>query len=317
MGIKFSRVDYKYDVFSDKVLNDVNLNINEKDEFVFILGHTGSGKTTIVQNMNVLLLPTSGQIEIFGKNVVTKVKHPLKLNTKKNKMRYALPSSNKLFVRGNTLVYYNHLKDLRKHVGLVFQFPEYQLFETTVLKDVMFGPKNFGLSDEEAKKSAIDALRLVGVSNKLYEKSPFNLSGGQMRRVAIAGILALNPDIIILDEPTVGLDPKGKEELIHLLKDIQKRTHKSIIVISHDMNVVAKCAKRVIVMNKGKIVFDGNTHKLFENIPFLKEYNLDLPDIALTALKLKEKGLIHFNSLPLTKEELLNIITSDGGDRNE
>ncbi len=312
MGINFQRVSYKYSYNSPLTIKEVSLNVQSKDEFICILGHTGSGKSTLVQNMNALLLPTAGQITIFSKDVVKLVKHPYKLNTKKNRLKYDFINNNKLFVKGNKLIYSNNLKSLRKHIGLVFQFPEYQLFESTVLKDVMFGPKNFGLSDEEALKEAKKACSIVGLPKDVLEKSPFSLSGGQMRRVAIAGILALNPDIIVLDEPTVGLDPKGKEELMNLLVKIQKETSKSIIMITHDMNVVGKYAKRVIVMDKGNLVFDGNKRDLFEDIERLHRLNLDLPTSSNLALKLKNKGLINYTRLPLSKEELETVIL--GGD---
>ena len=315
MGINFQRVSYKYAYSAPLTLNEVSFDISKTNEFICILGHTGSGKSTLVQNMNALLLPTSGQITVFEKNVVKKIKHPYKLNTKKNRLKYNFEDNNKLFAKANKLIYSSNLKDLRKHIGLVFQFPEYQLFESTVLKDVMFGPKNFGLTDEEAMKAAKKACRLVGLPNDIYEKSPFGLSGGQMRRVAVAGILALNPDIIVLDEPTVGLDPKGKEDLMKLLLQIQHDTDKTIIMITHDMNVVAEYAKRVMVMDQGNLVFDGNKRDLFEDLDRLHQFNLDLPTCARLATKLKEKGLINYTHLPLTKKELENVIL--GGDVNE
>ncbi len=308
MAIKLQNVEFKYSALAPKTLKDVSLEIKEKDEFVFILGHTGSGKSTVVQNMNALLLPCMGNIYVYDKAVIMKMKHPLKLNTKKNRLKYNFEDNKKMFAHGNKPSYNPHLKDLRKHIGLVFQFPEYQLFDSTVLKDVMFGPKNFGYSIEEATKLAKDACKLVGLSENLLEKSPFNLSGGQMRRVAIAGILALNPDIIILDEPTVGLDPKGKDDLMELLVNIQNETHKSIIMISHDMDIVGKYAKRIIVMNKGKVVYDGKKRPLFESREKLYAFNLDLPNSAHLALELKNRGLIEFNHLPLFKEELEKVI---------
>lgn len=285
MGINFQNVDFKYaKKASNKQLDNVSLHISSKDEFVMILGHTGSGKSTLVQHMNGLLFSTNGSVTVFDQKVI-----------KSKKVK---------------------LKPIRQHVGLVFQFPEYQIFESTVLKDVMFGPLNFGKSKEEAENLAKDACHLIGITDDFFEKSPFNLSGGQMRRVAIAGAIACDPDILILDEPTVGLDPKGKDELMNLLIEIQKQTHKSIIMITHDMNVVAGFAKRVIVMNHGKLVYDGDKHQLFENEQLLKEFNLDLPIPALLAKDLIKKGLINPEHLPLTKEELFNEITK-GGDSNE
>lgn len=283
MGINFYNVNFSYDVKASNTLKSINLQITKEDEFITILGHTGSGKSTLVQLMNALNLPTSGMIEVAG----TKI----------------LPNNKEI------------LKPIRKHVGLVFQFPEYQLFEETVLKDVMFGPKNFYKGKEDVKELALNALKMVSLDESLYERSPFNLSGGQMRRVAIAGILASNPDILVLDEPTVGLDPKGKTELMEMLVRIQKETSKSVIIITHDMNVVANYAKRCIVLDEGQVVYDGNKREMFENYEFLKKHNLDLPDISKIANSLKNKGLITFKQLPLTKNELFKVITR--GDENE
>ena len=281
MGIDFQNVDFTYSKkTSKKQLNHIQLHIDAKDEFLMILGHTGSGKSTLVQHMNGLLFASSGEVTVFDQKVI-----------KSKKVK---------------------LKPIRKHIGLVFQFPEYQIFESTVLRDVMFGPKNFGKAKEEAESLAIHACHLVGLSDDFLEKSPFNLSGGQMRRVAIAGALACNPDILILDEPTVGLDPKGKDELMHLLVDIQEKTHKTIIMITHDMNVVARFAKRVIVMHQGELVYDGDKHALFENHSLLEAFHLDLPTPAVLAEGLISKGLIHPTYLPLTKEELLSAIIKEG-----
>ncbi|MBS5852206.1 MAG: energy-coupling factor transporter ATPase [Staphylococcus sp.] len=284
MGINFQNVDFKYSKkASYKQLDNVNLRINEKNEFVMIVGHTGSGKSTLVQHMNGLLLATCGKVEVFNINVI---------RSKKIK-----------------------LKPIREHVSLVFQFPEYQIFESTVLEDIMFGPKNFGKSKDEAKELAIKAAHLVGINDDILDRSPFTLSGGQMRRVAIAGAMAIDPDILILDEPTVGLDPKGKDELMNLLVKMHNETHKTIIMISHDMNIVASYAKRILVMDQGKLIYDGNKEELFTDEEFLKAHNLDLPVISTIAKGLKAKGLINYDKLPLTKDELYNIIV--GGKTNE
>lgn len=284
MGINFQNVDFKYSKkASYKQLDNVNLRINEKNEFVMIVGHTGSGKSTLVQHMNGLLLATCGKVEVFNINVI---------RSKKIK-----------------------LKPIREHVGLVFQFPEYQIFESTVLEDIMFGPKNFGKSKDEAKELAIKAAHLVGINDDILDRSPFTLSGGQMRRVAIAGAMAIDPDILILDEPTVGLDPKGKDELMNLLVKMHNETHKTIIMISHDMNIVASYAKRILVMDQGKLIYDGNKEELFTDEEFLKAHNLDLPVISTIAKGLKAKGLINYDKLPLTKDQLYNIIV--GGKTNE
>ena len=277
MGINFSNVGFTYDVSASKTLSDINLQINKNNEFITILGHTGSGKSTLVQLMNALNLPSEGSIKIMD-TIISNKNKPI-------------------------------LKPIRKSVGLVFQFPEYQLFEETVIKDVMFGPKNFYKGSKDEKEMAIKALKMVSLDESLYERSPFNLSGGQMRRVAIAGILASDPDILVLDEPTVGLDPRGKVELMEMLVDIQKNTGKSIIIITHDMNLVAKYAKRCIVLNNGNIVYDGPKKEMFQNTDFLLEHNLDIPDITKLAKSLKNRGLITFKTLPLTEKELFNIIT--------
>lgn len=283
MGINFYNVDFHYDLKASKVLNNINLKINKENELITILGHTGSGKSTLVQLMNALNLPTKGIVEVDGIQIL---------------------HNNKAL-----------LKPIRKHVGLVFQFPEYQLFEETVLKDVMFGPKNFYKGTIDVEKESLKALEMVSLDASLYERSPFNLSGGQMRRVAIAGILASNPNILVLDEPTVGLDPKGKADLMEMLVKIQETTSKSIIIITHDMNLVAKYSKRCIVMDQGEIVFDGDKRELFKNEAFLIEHNLDLPDVSKLSKMLKNKGLITFQQLPLTKEELFKVITR--GDQHE
>lgn len=314
MGINFQNVIFRYNTHSIKnTINNVSFNIDSHDEFVFILGHTGSGKSTLVQNMNALLLPEAGFIKVFNKDIV-KYKSKKVLNTKRNRIKYRL-SGGTLFLSASKPQYSNTLKEFRRKVGLVFQFPEYQLFESTVLKDVMFGPLNFGLNSKEAELLARNALKLVGLDSSYFEKSPFLLSGGQMRRVAIAGMIAINPDILVLDEPTVGLDPIGKIELMKLLKNIQKETHKSIIIISHDMNIVANNARRVMVMNEGNLVFDGTPRDLFSNLDDLHKFNLELPSASSIALKLKNDNLISFDELPLTIDELANIIL--GGKHHE
>lgn len=283
MGIRFQNVGFSYDKIASETLKDVNLEINSQNEFITILGHTGSGKSTLVQLMNALNLPLEGMVEVAGIKIYPKNKELL--------------------------------KPVRRYVGLVFQFPEYQLFEETVIKDVMFGPKNFLGKNADVLEEAKLALKMVNLDPALYDRSPFNLSGGQMRRVAIAGILASSPNILVLDEPTVGLDPKGKVELLEMLVKIQKETSKTIIIITHDMNLVARYSKRCIVLDEGKIVFDGPKNEMFENEAFLDEHNLSLPDVSKLAKMLKNKGLIRYERLPLTKEELFEVITR--GDKNE
>jgi energy-coupling factor transport system ATP-binding protein len=290
MAINFRKVSYSYSSLRKNrkakfAINDVTLEIGEKDEFIAIVGHTGSGKSTLVQLMNALLIPSLGEISILGVTISSRTKIKL--------------------------------KPIRKKVGLVFQFPEYQLFEETSLKDIVFGPKNFGMSTEEAMERAIEAAHLVGLNDDILEKSPFAISGGQMRKVAIAGILASNPDILILDEPTVGLDPFGKSELLKLLKKINEEEHKTIIIITHDMEVVSQVAKRVIVLDNAEIVYDGDTKSLFKNEDFLIKHNLDYPELMKLMLLVKEKlNLdidIHQYSIDEAYQELYRVL----GDAHE
>lgn len=252
MGISFKEVSHLYPTMKRKVFNvaleNINLNINAKDEFVALVGKTGSGKSTLIEHMNALLLPTKGIVDIEG-NLIT-------------------PNKNKN----------PKLKNVRKKVGFVFQFPEYQLFETTVLKDIMFAPINFGMNVEEANKRALDVAKILKIDDKLLSRSPFNLSGGQMRKVAIAGILAYDPEIILLDEPTRGLDPKTAVEIMELFYEIHKTYNKTIITISHDMNLVYKYASRVVVLNNSKITYDGNKVDLFSSNIYL-ENHLAKPDV--------------------------------------
>lgn len=277
MGIKFNQVSHLYLGVSKKdnfeAIKDITLTINPKNEFIAICGKTGSGKSTLMQHMNVLLLPTGGNIEIFDTKIVPK---------KKTK----------------------NLNQIRKRVGMVFQFPEYQLFEETVLKDIMFGPKNFGLTNEEALIKAKEAAKLVGLSDDLLEKSPFKLSGGQMRRVAIAGILAMEPDILILDEPTRGLDPQGSKEMMDLFKRLNVEYNKTIVLITHDMEIVANYVSRVIVLKDGLKVFDGTKIELFNN-PQFESFHLDKPKILKTIDYLNLHGY-KFEYNIFAMEELIN-----------
>lgn len=258
MGINFSKVNYTYAPQKKKVKNkyileDINLTISEKNEFITIVGHTGSGKSTLVQMMNALLVPTTGSVTVFGNEITYKKQ--------------------------------KNLKRLRKNVGLVFQFPEYQLFEETVLKDVCFGPKNYKLENPVAKSK--EALSSVKIYEDKYEKSPFRLSGGEKRKVAIAGILASEPNVLILDEPTVGLDPQTKKELLLLLKEINKE--KTVIIITHDMNALWEVSTRVIVLDDKKIVYDGDKYTLFKNKELVRKHSLDYPDIIKIMNTIKEK----------------------------
>ena len=253
-------------------LTDVNLEIN-KGDFVCIVGKTGSGKSTLVQTFNSLIEPTSGytQVETFYITSDKKLKKELLKNESDE-----VKKDNK------------HVASLRKKVGMVFQFPEYQLFAETILKDVMFGPKNFGLKEEEAKKLAIESLKDVGIPESYFEKSPFELSGGEKRRVAIAGIIASNPDVLVLDEPTAGLDPNGKKEIMALVKKFHD-SGKTIIIVTHDMDLVLNFAKTVIVLNDAKLVEVTTPQKLF-NSTNLEKYSLEIPTLYKFINLLKEKG---------------------------
>lgn len=260
MGIRLENVCYTYgsDTTSEiKALNNVNLEIN-KGEFVAIIGHTGSGKSTLIQHFNGLERPKSGNVFYNNENI-----------------------------------YENNydLRKLRCKVGLVFQYPEHQLFEETVLKDVCFGPMNMGMSREEAEKKAKLVLEQVGINEKCYNKSPFELSGGQKRRVAIAGVLAMNPEIIVLDEPTAGLDPKGRDKILNRIKELHDNTGIGVILVSHSMEDVANYAQRLIVINNGKIKYDGMPKYVFKHYKELEKMGLKAPQITYIMHKLKEKGL--------------------------
>lgn len=259
MGIQFKQVGYAYKGVKSvyKALENINLHIDGEGEFVAIVGQTGSGKSTLVQHMNALLLPTSGQVLAFGQSLPPKKKEKI-----------------------------NHL---RKKVGLVFQFPEYQLFEETIIKDIMFGPKNFKDREEDAYAKSVEAAHIVGIEDELFEQSPFRISGGQMRRVAVAGILAMEPKVLVLDEPTRGLDPKGKTDLMNVFVNLHEKKNQSIILITHDMDIVSQYAKRVIVLEQGHIVYDGSKEDLFTHKDF-KSFHLELPT-PLKIMKHLEKTL--------------------------
>lgn len=273
MSIKVNHVSHSYYKKTPNevlALNDVSLNI-EEGSFVALVGETGSGKSTLVQHLNALILPDSGSIEVDEYTIGPK--------KRKNKK----------------------LHDLRKHIGLIFQFPEYQLFEETVIKDVAFGPKNFGFKDEEAKEKAKEALALVNINESYYERTPFELSGGERRRVAIAGILALDPDILVLDEPTAGLDYQGSQDVMNLVKELNNKG-KTIILVTHDMDVVYRYASRAVLMKNGKVDFDGAPVDLFAR----NEKSLDLPFLFDLATKLNEKGY----KIPLDKIHTISDVLS-------
>ena len=277
MSITFKEVEHIYSEntpFSYHALKGVNLDIKQ-GSMTALIGHTGSGKSTLIQHINALLLPTAGEIHIddFLISVTDK------------------PET---------------LKPLRKKAGLVFQFPEYQLFEETIQKDIIFGPKNFGATEEEALAVAKKVLKLVGLDESYLERSPFDLSGGQKRRIAIAGILAMDPDILILDEPTAGLDPQGAKEMLNLFKKINEQG-KTVILVSHDMNQVLEYCDDVVVMNKGRVERHVSVDELFRETEYLTTLSIDLPIITSFILELNKNG---FDIDPSIKDinELIQVI---------
>ena len=269
--------------FSSKALDDISFEIKDKD-FVGIIGHTGSGKSTLIQHLNGLLKPSSGEIYINDFNITA-------------------PDIN--------------LTDIRKRVGVVFQYPEYQLFEETVEKDIAFGPTNLGLDEDEVRKRVKESMEAVGLKYEEYkEKSPFELSGGQKRRVAIAGVIAMNPEVLILDEPTAGLDPGGRDEIFELIKTLHREHNITIILSSHSMDDMAKLAKTIIVMNHGKIEFMGTPREVFNcKSDRLKEIGLDIPQTIELAIKLRERGFDirqDIFTIEEAKEEILRVMRGRG-----
>lgn len=242
--------------FKITALDNVNIDI-EKGEFIAIIGHTGSGKSTLVQHLNGLLKATKGEVLLDGKNI------------HENKQT---------------------LFDARFRVGLCFQYPEYQLFEETVYKDIAFGPTNMGLSKGEIDERVRNAAKYVGIPDEMLSKSPFDLSGGEKRRVAVAGVISMEPEILILDEPTSGLDPMGREQILELIKNYREKTGKTVIIVSHSMDDVARFATKVIVMNDSKVEMTGTVDDVFEKATRLREIGLSVPQITEIFIKLREKG---------------------------
>ena len=260
MELRVENLCYDYNKgtsFEKRALNNINLSIKE-NEFIGLIGHTGSGKSTLIQTFNGLLAPTEGKVTWNGKDIYEKG--------------------------------FNR-REFRSHVGIVFQYPEYQLFETTVLKDVCFGPKNIGISEEESKRKAEEALRLVGLDEKYWQHSPFELSGGQKRRAAIAGVLAMEPEILILDEPTAGLDPKGRDEILGVIKKLNEEKETTIILVSHSMDDVAEYVDRIIVINDGDIMYDDIPVNIFQMVDELEAIDLAAPQITYILRDLNRMGL--------------------------
>ena len=280
MSIRLEHVSYAYEDNSSKknyALKDINLEI-KKEEFIAVIGHTGSGKSTLIQHLNGLIKPTSGTIYFDDEDIYSEG-YPL--------------------------------RELRGKVGICFQYPEHQLFETTILDDVCFGPMNFGKTKEEATEIAVKYLKDVGLSEKLYQKSPFELSGGQKRRVAIAGILAMEPEYFILDEPTAGLDPVGKDQILNLLKKLHEEKKITIILVSHSMEDVAKYVERIIVMNHGQVMFDNTPCEVFKHYKELEQIGLAAPQVTYLMHELKEKGLnvnTEATTVAEARESLLEVL---------
>lgn len=260
MGIRLENLNYIYmqgSPFEKHALKDINLKISD-GEFIGLIGHTGSGKSTLIQHLNGLIEPTSGTVFLDDEDI-------------------NLKAADKLSVR--------------RKVGLVFQYPEHQLFEETVYKDISFGPTNLGLSDEEVKSRVSQAMCYVGLDDSFSDLSPFSLSGGQKRRVAIAGVLAMQPDVLILDEPTAGLDPAGREEILTQIKALHLARKMTVIFVSHSMEDVSKIAERIIVMNKGSVYMDGKPSEIFKRSEELTEIGLDVPQISKLISALRERGV--------------------------
>ncbi|WP_342599457.1 energy-coupling factor ABC transporter ATP-binding protein [Psychrobacillus sp. FSL H8-0483] len=275
MDITLQQVSYAYaknTPFEKRALFNVDLNI-PSGSYQAIIGHTGSGKSTVLQHLNALLKPTEGTIKIGQVEVKA---------DKKSKM----------------------LREVRQKVGIVFQFPEHQLFDETVLKDIMFGPMNFGVGEEEAKRRAIELVGLLGLPEEVLEKSPFDLSGGQMRRVAIAGVLAMNPEVLVLDEPTAGLDPRGRKEIMDLFHRLHKEKGLTTVLVTHSMEDASRYADRIAIMHKGKCVLEGTPQEIFSDEDRLLDYQLELPQCIKFQKKVEQMMGMKLPSICLTEETL-------------
>ncbi|MFD1708081.1 energy-coupling factor ABC transporter ATP-binding protein [Siminovitchia sediminis] len=288
MEITFQEVEYRYSAgtpFEHLAIQDVNLNI-KPGVFMALIGHTGSGKSTILQHLNALLLPTKGKVVIGDRTLEAGRKE-------------------------------KNLKDIRQKVGIVFQFPEHQLFDETVEKDICFGPMNYGVPEEEAKKRARELVTELGLPEDVLQKSPFDLSGGQMRRVAIAGVLAMEPDVLVLDEPTAGLDPRGRTEIMDLFHRLHTLKNLSTILVTHSMEDAAKYADEIVIMHKGRVQKIGDPASIFSNPAELLELGLDVPQVVKFQYKLEQQMNIKFDKTYLSLEELseaLAQLKKQGGD---
>lgn len=293
MQINLNNIDYTYNkgtVFEKRVLRNVTLKLKEH-AYNVIVGKTGSGKSTLIEHINGLLVPNSGEV-IVDDTIIT---YPKNRREKKELAK--------------------NLRKIRKNVAVLFQFSEQQLFETTVLKDIMFAPLNYGVTEEEAKLNAIELVKLVGLNEDYLEKSPFELSGGEMRKVALCGILALNPKVLILDEPTVGLDYKSREDIMNLIKELQQKKNMTIVLVTHNMDYVLKYADKIFVLNKGELDFSGTAEELFSNKQILEKNSLDLPEVLKFYKELKSKGIVI--PFPRCYKEMIESVKLLIGDRSK
>jgi energy-coupling factor transport system ATP-binding protein len=287
MQITFQQVEYRYSFntpFEKLAIQDINLSI-PTGQFLAVIGHTGSGKSTLLQHLNGLLKPTEGLVQVG--------EHQIKAKQKAKS-----------------------LKPVRQKVGIVFQFPEHQLFEETVLKDICYGPMNFGVSEEEAIRRAKNLIVKVGLSEEVLNKSPFDLSGGQMRRVAIAGVLAMNPDVIVLDEPTAGLDPRGQREIMDMFYELHKEKGLTTILVTHSMEDAAHYAEEIVIMQNGRLKRKGSPEEIFSSADELFEMGLDVPDVVRFQYQFEYKSGKKLPKTCLTIEELASAIrrVRDGGE---
>ncbi|MFI8578093.1 energy-coupling factor ABC transporter ATP-binding protein [Rossellomorea aquimaris] len=287
MQITFQQVEYRYSFntpFEKLALQDINLSI-PTGQFLAVIGHTGSGKSTLLQHLNGLLKPTEGLVQVG--------EHQIKAKQKAKS-----------------------LKSVRQKVGIVFQFPEHQLFEETVLKDICYGPMNFGVSEEDAIRRAKELIVKVGLSEEVLNKSPFDLSGGQMRRVAIAGVLAMNPEVIVLDEPTAGLDPRGQREIMDMFYELHQEKGLTTILVTHSMEDAAHYAEEIVIMQKGRLKRKGSPEEIFSSADELFEMGLDVPDVVRFQYQFEHKSGKKLPKTCLTIEELASAIrtVSDGGE---